>query len=837
MLQEILLSLSGHPSPLLRSAAASASAAGSSSSPPSASEPDVYSAALTPPERALLAPLARLADTHIRARAAAAHLAASHPSVVCRAVAAAVDARHLAAFRAKVLDVERALLTGDAALVGAHRAVPLTEVVAEFDGWGRRLGWLERVVGVLERGVGGGGEGKATMTAKGVIDFLRGELPTGYTDVEEVVLELVEVAERAWVKQVAAWVLYGRVPGFGAERDFFVRVERRKAEDGEGEEGREEVEYKCEMGLLPGFVRPQTAASMLFIGRSLNQIRAKGAAAGEARLRGEHHLSTQLARLAALQHPIDAAAFSRAIAEIRNHLSRTVLQRLLPLGKVQETLQLLRDFFLLGRGEFAMALTHQADARMRSRWRRAENLAYERRDGLGTVAVKEGEAAAVLAKTWAAMASMQGEHSQEDEGLELARDLLRLSIAKPRPSTPGSSASAESGGLPSIAPTPFRNLLFSVPVVLTMRLPSPLDLFLTPADLQMYTAINSYLLSLRRAHIHLTDLWKISTLRRHHPAPPGPPQGSTRAGRERVQLLRERNDARRSILRNAWVTASAALFFLGELEAYLQTEVVAGLSDGFQAWLAMGEDEQPKQRDDESEDGDGGGSAMDLDQEPGGHGNGNENENEHEHEHNDVWLAESSPTTSPPRRSVQHHDPQTLATAHRAYLGTLTRRLLLTRASFTDALYGLLVQTDHLAALVRRLHDLWAAADLEADAGVIDSFVDLEREEREVRGEMGAVERRVREGIRALVAELRKAEEDGARIGDREEEEKEEEQEGQAQAQAQALGEDKMYESVEGGEYVPRRVGGVDRLLMKLDFGTWFGTDGEGLGEGAGIQG
>ena len=35
-----------------------------------------------------------------------------------------------------------------------------------------------------------------------------------------------------------------------------------------------------------------------------------------------------------------------------------------------------------------------------------------------------------------------------------------------------------------------------------------------------------------------------------------------------------------------WTTASAAVFFLGETEAYFQTEVVEGLWRGFRAWLA-----------------------------------------------------------------------------------------------------------------------------------------------------------------------------------------------------------------------------------------------------------
>jgi hypothetical protein len=606
--------------------------------------------------------------------------------------------------------------------------------------------------------------------------------------VEELAGSLVAVAEAAWVKQVAAWVLYGRVPGFG-EGDFFVK--RRKTGDGE-------EEYVCEAGLLPGFVTPATAASMLFIGRSLNQIRAKSA--NDYSLRSNDHVSAQLARLAELRHPIDSATFARTIADIRQFLSRTILQRLLPLTKVLETLQLLRDFFLLRRGEFAMALTQQADEKIRSRWKRVENLTYEKRDGFGNVTVKEGEVAAVLAKTWAAMGSMQGEHADEDEGLELARDLLRLTISKSRTPTPGPH-SAE-GGLSTIATTPFRNLLFSVPVILTLQIPSPLDLFLSQSDLQTYIAINSYLLSLRRAHIRLTDLWKITSLRRHHPAPPGPPYGSTRGGREKVHLFRQRHAARSSILRNAWATASAAIFFLGETEGYLQTEVVAGLSDGFYRWLTTGEDEQ-RHEDDTSKQPSTTSRPRDAD----------------DTADDDIWLAEStSPQTSLVSPTVQthpHHDPQTLATAHRLYLRTLVHRLLLTQQSFTDPLYELLVQIDHLVALVHRLHSVWTAADLEADAGVVDAFVDLEREERDVQGEIRGVEQRVKKGIEGLIGELRRLEGSAVLQGG-----------GEMGEQGESVGDEEVLRVGESGEYVPRRIGGIDRLLMKLDFGSWFGWEG-----------
>lgn len=214
---------------------------------------------ITAPERALLAGVAHLSDLHVRLRTSGAQVAASHPSAICRAVAAAVEGTHLAAFQRKVLDVEAGVLRGDAGLVGAYNVVPLTAVVAEFEGWTRRMEWLWEIVafmlerrtrrrtrktdpslgassgskgeedgvdaGVEDEGVaddGDDGQETTTCTGAALIDRLRGELQTGYQDIEDTARSLVRVAEMAWVKQVSAWILYGRLPGFGAE-DFFIR--------------------------------------------------------------------------------------------------------------------------------------------------------------------------------------------------------------------------------------------------------------------------------------------------------------------------------------------------------------------------------------------------------------------------------------------------------------------------------------------------------------------------------------------------------------------------------------------------------------------------------------
>lgn len=520
--------------------------------------------------------------------------------------------------------------------------------------------------------------------------------------------------------------------------------------------------------LLPAFVSDSTASSLLFIGRSLNHIRVKGissASSPELDL-----LSSHLRQLSTIKFPINGANFGRVIAAIRLSLSQTTLQKLLPLSKVIEALTLLREFFLLGRGEFAIALISEADEKIRSRWRRSDTLGYEKKDGLGNIVVKEGEVTAVLARTWAAMGAQKGQNDEEDDDdlLELARDLVQLIIMKGNTNTPG-KANLRASQSSLIVSTPFRNLLLSVPVALTLHIPSPLDLFLTPSDTQMYSSINAYLLAVHRAHLRLTNLWKITSLRRDHPAPPGPPLGSSTLGRQKVLTLRARAKERSHTMRSVWATGSAAVFFLGETEAYLQGEVVQGTWLGFTAWLT-GESRASRYHDEDE----------------------------------DIWLQAANQSTS--RNASHNHDPQTLADAHRRYLTALASNLLLTTSTFTDPLYYLLQQIDHLVALVHRIHSVWQSLDLEADEGVVDAFSDFHKEEQDIKEQLGTIATRVKDAIEELVKTLRDIDQD-------------------------KNGWDSGYEELvlgEEGAYVPAKVGRVDRLLMKLDFGGWFDKRGNG---------
>jgi hypothetical protein len=518
--------------------------------------------------------------------------------------------------------------------------------------------------------------------------------------------------------------------------------------------------------LCPGFVHSSTAASILFIGRSLNHVRVKGISSSH----GSFSLvSSHLRLLSSLTFPITASSFSSIILDIRQSLSRNTLEKLLPLSRISEILSLFHEFFLLGRGEFAISLISEVDEKTRSSWRRAGNLSYDKRDRLSDVVVKDGEVSAVLSRTWVAMASLRGDNDNEEQ-LELARDLIHLNIVKQAPSmTPqGPTSSTPSQATHSLVRTPFNNLLLSVSTQLTLDILSPLDLFLTVAEVQTYSTINSYLLSIRRAHIHLSDLWKITSLRRHHPAPPAPPYGSTTTGQAIVLKLRTRATDRGMKLRSIWATSSAALFLLGETEAYFHGEIVKGNWRGFQRWLT-GLPSRPA-------------SAV-----SGQH-------------HEDPWAVAGMLSTSMVKSPIQpNHDPQTLSDAHKRYLDSLTQDLLLTKESFTNALYHLLQQIDHLVALVHRIYSIWQSLDLEADEGVVDAFSDFHEEEKDVEEQLVTITGRVKVAIESLIQSLQDIDQEKDDRHDA------------------AL--DAMFDET---AYIPQRMSRVDRLLMKLDFGGWF---------------
>lgn len=713
MLHEVLLALSGHPSPLF----------------PASSGTDLQGGGrlvdkdfplLSLSEAALLEAIGKLALLHRQTRAHAQKIVAEHPSVVCRAVASSLLHVHLARFQKKILDVESQILSKDADLVGAYNIVPLSAVVGEFDEWRRRMEWYWKLtchISAPERS----SSGAQAATGSVLVDYLRAESQTGFPDIEIVSIELSQVAERAWLKQLSVWLLYGQLPSHGAS-DFFVRVHESAEVDGVDT-------YTVSHELVPNFVSRRASGSLLFIGKSLHQIErhrqnssrlSLSENAADAQLLSDH-----LKLLSALTLPLIPSSFSTAISRIRSSLSQKVLQKLLPIGDIKLSLNTFRQFFLLDRGEFAMTLIEQAQGRLNARQGDLGRFLHDDpAKNLQGVMMKEGEVTETLTRTWKTLTTAHME-DLEDDVFEFARTHIRLEIFKPADSRLFASDDT-SAATPQLSDVAFNDLLLPVPTSLVMHIRSPLDLFISRVEVSCYASINAYLIALRRTHMRLSDLWRLTPARRDDP--------------KASSTMRSRMRRRVASMRKVWATCSAAVFLLSETTAYFEGEVIKGAWDHFFQWVIKG--------------------------------------TEH---------------------AAQQHDPETLASAHTSFLSSLTYALLLTDKHYTKTLRTLLANVEYLVAHFTRLQQIQKSLDLDVESGVEPATYIVE-DERSATLELDRARKRVDSGMKDVVARLRQL--DNERIGD-------------AMFRGLRVSDD----GDDGSVFEPWRGGGIERLLMKLDFG------------------
>jgi hypothetical protein len=225
-------------------------------------------------------------------------------------------------------------------------------------------------------------------------------------------------------------------------------------------------------------------------------------------------------------------------------------------------------------------------------------------------------------------------------------------------------------------------------------------------------------------------------------------------------------------MRKIWATCAAAIFFLAESEAYFHGEVVKKSFTHLLAWVngpygSSSDEVRPK------------------------------SSNDSEPSEFRVFTAEHD--------ARRQHDPEAVAFAHRRFLSSIVYSLLLTDVTYTKALRTFCTHVDEMVAYVTRLQSIQRTLDLEEDDGIVDHMQNYQKEEQNTSLEMDRTRRRLDSDLKALVERLRTI--DGERFG----------------VSSAITTNDGLFEDKEG-KYEPPRVGGVDQLLMKLD---WGGDDGE----------
>lgn len=569
------------------------------------------------------------------------------------------------------MEVEESIIRRDSKIVGGYDIVPLSQLLVEFEGWDRRLDYLSRLADFLLLE-------DVQITGALVINRLRKDIYTGFPDLEEIALHLLKIAEMTWLRQVSTWVLYGRLPSFGAADFFVVEGEANKSEEDVGLADDVVLkQFHLNRTLIPEFVDPQTASSIMFIGKALSHIRSRsGASSRDLSISSSEitPVSVHLSHLQSLQSPFSSQRLSSVTAAIRLSLSKNTLQTLLPAQKIVEIIHVFREFYLLGRGEFAMALIQQSAESVKNRFRRLPGTGGQQEIELVStpagqrvsvnVSIKEGEVAAILTRTWGIISSYASEDFV-DERLDVARDLLHLTLVKPNNAAPSAKKTAL---------TKFNDILIGVPISLGFHLSWPLELFLSSFELDRYDMIFSYLLSVRKAQLQVQSLW-----RGRRPLPDMVP-----AGPEESKARRARNREREIAERELWASASLASFFLETIVGYFQGEVI---QPAYEALMVVLRGDSP---DDKSRPVSRAGPEEDK----------------------PVWLHTSSDQTTDTEKE-KTRDPETLTIAHGQYILGLQRNLFLEDAKFPALLRDFILATETLVADMERLYSRRALRDLD----------------------------------------------------------------------------------------------------------------------------
>ena len=686
MLHEILLALAGHPSPIFEDSGQSL--------------PHI-----SPSERGLLQSLGELASLHSTVRRHVGYIASEHPSSICRAVASAITSRHLIRFQKRILDTEREILSKDSKAVSAYNIVPLAGIVGKFAGWKRLLQWFWEVASFMlspdhesrldDTQASDVGAGPA------LLDKLRKDSFTGYADVETAALDLLKSAESTWLTQLTSFF----ISPTNYEWDFFIQ-----------QDPADEVSPKLvlQRNFLPEFVTINTAVNLLHIGTTLQYISTISRDHNSGRPYPSHAGTTfKLAcveELTNLPSPLTIHSFNTAVRNVRILLSQHLEAGILPTEKILDTIHNMQKVFLLGNTEFVDSLIAQSDAYLQHRHVQMQQQAYRGGKVQDLVAsiLREGELSTVLKRTWTATSGITTRDSEVDT--DWGRENLSLTFRLPT-DTSYKSTSYRDDARKKNELTDFSDFLLSTSTHLSLQLQPPLDLFLTNHDLAQYSRINSYLIAIRRAHLHLTALWHEPAFRKG-----GAFSSSLKSSyKYRVvaaRRLRNRFSARDHHLRSIWITCNSAVQLILEIGDYFISEVVS------KSWLAF-----------------------------------------------DAWAHTAEQDSSPDGEGLDETTrlqltPEVLTEAHSKYLSALACSLLLERTTYTQSLRTLLLGIDQLVAFLKRLQSVQSKLDL-ADEGVDDGFLDkYQSEEQDVLHQTTDAESRVRESIRSVVEALKSAEMD-----------------------------------------------------------------------------
>ncbi|KAL8582302.1 hypothetical protein ACOMHN_037059 [Nucella lapillus] len=349
-----------------------------------------------------------------------------------------------------------------------------------------------------------------------LLDILYKNSVCGLPKVKDALERILHVCHGVLLKQLCAWMIHGL--SHDPHREFFIQAVSATAhrkdnvstasqeEEGElgimgvtgrqmqamrsvgvweGQSAQQTGMFVIQADLLPAYIPMRVASKILFVGESVQMFETNQQNnrqhSGQFMKEREAEFTRDIQKLA--QNPtFSGSAFEALVDKIRLHVAEHLWVVVVQEGALTGELRVMKDFFLLGRGELYLAFIDQAHHLLHTppapSTQHDVNTAYQQ------------AARNVLI---------------EDEAL-LQRFKLTITPTTATPSTPTpkpTDRGSEGGGGVAVVETGWSCL------GLTCSVQWPLHIFFTPSIIHKYNRVFRFLLAVRRTQQDLQSTWSL----------------------------------------------------------------------------------------------------------------------------------------------------------------------------------------------------------------------------------------------------------------------------------------------------------------------------------------
>ncbi|GLD93806.1 hypothetical protein PINS_up002411 [Pythium insidiosum] len=316
---------------------------------------------LSPPQKEVLNRLLQIGATYAVLEQFTQHAATAAPSLYVRGMAQYVE-RVLQQYTEAVAELEHKILS-------TRVVYPLEQLVFELEEYAELLPELLKVVRRMQhlatRAPVSERKDEEYISGSRLLELLHRLTDSGFPRIRFHMQQLLHSCHRIVYKQIVTWLLYGDV--MDPFDEFFIKrhaidVEsaRSSGSDVSVEEEIWQTRYTLDLGAVPMSYFPiPVAESILFIGKSIQVLtHAKGFSPEEAQdvVNAFQTLSTQ--------SEFNATALELAVERIRVRVASRLYSEIVVKTDFVQHLHLLKELFLLARGELFQALIERSAALM-----------------------------------------------------------------------------------------------------------------------------------------------------------------------------------------------------------------------------------------------------------------------------------------------------------------------------------------------------------------------------------------------------------------------------------------------------------------------------------------